>query len=349
MASNIKRGEMIRRQILRDVVHHPNDIAAHVGQIFSISRQAANKHLKKLTDEGWLTHTGTTKGRVYARGSKRRNDFSVALDGTVSEHDVYLKEVSWVLEGAPDNVEQICFYGFTEMLNNAIDHSQGTVCEMSVERDKGNLTLFIADNGEGIFRRITRLKQLEDERQALLELHKGKLTTDPDNHSGQGIFFTSKMFDTFVIWSHDLRFSHFDRHELDVLSEDKKIHTVSDGTVVLMQIAFDSARTDTEVFEEYSEEDNFAFNRTVIPVGMARFGQENLVSRSQAKRLLTRLESFLYVVFDFEGIDSIGQAFADEIFRVYRIRNPEINISYMNASQRVTVMIKRAEAELKTQ
>ena len=38
-----------------------------------------------------------------------------------------------------------------------------------------------------------------DKRQALFELSKGKFTTDPSRHSGEGVFFTSRMFDDFEI------------------------------------------------------------------------------------------------------------------------------------------------------
>ncbi|MCK5926229.1 MAG: STAS-like domain-containing protein, partial [Methylococcales bacterium] len=50
--------------------------------------------------------------------------------------------------------------------------------------------------------------------------------------------------------------------------------------------------------------------------------------------------------FDFENVESIGQAFADEIFRVYRKRYPNIVIQYENANNTVEAMIKRAENDV---
>lgn len=113
-----------------------------------------------------------------------------------------------------------------------------------------------------------------------------------------------------------------------------------------MYISLDSTRTDKEVFDEFSggEDEDYAFNKTIIPVNMARIDKENLVSRSQAKRLLVRIENFKYVFFDFENVESIGQAFADEIFRVYRRRYPEVSIAHKNANDAVRAMIKRAES-----
>ena len=75
------------------------------------------------------------------------------------------------------------------MLNNVIDHSRGEKVEIFLERTATSIEILIRDNSEGIFKKIQRELGLIDERQALLELVKGKLTTAPDNHSGEGIFF----------------------------------------------------------------------------------------------------------------------------------------------------------------
>ncbi|MCH7421054.1 DUF4325 domain-containing protein [Shewanella sp. MM_2022_3] len=346
MRAVTKRTEKIRSQILRDVIRHPNDIASHISDIFGISRQAANNHLKTLVDTGWLVAHGTTRNRTYTLGIKRENSVSVSLKGNVSESDIFFTHFAAIAEGLSKNVGDIVFYGFTEMVNNAIDHSQGTSCYIHMLRNQDEIKISILDNGEGIFRRIKRLKDLPDEKQAILELAKGKLTTDPKNHSGQGIFFTSRMFDKFAISSGELYFSHNHESELDVLMDSDATGEMDYGTYVSMSISLNSTRTDTEVFEKFTagEDNDFAFNKTIIPVALAKFGNEQLVSRSQAKRLLTRIEHFQFVYFDFAGIDSIGQAFADEIFRVYKLRHPEISLSYSNANQDVTNMITRAIA-----
>ncbi len=151
------------------------------------------------------------------------------------------------------------------------------------------------------------------------------------------------MFDGFVMESNELTFSHFHGLEKDWILEGQ--HSKK-GTDIGMIIFLDSKRTDKEVFEAFSggEDEDYAFNKTVIPVDMARIDKENLVSRSQAKRLLIRIENFKYVLFDFKSVDTIGQAFADEIFRVYRRRHPDITIQYSDANEDVRRMIKRAEA-----
>lgn len=47
---------------------------------------------------------------------------------------------------------------------------------------------------------------MDDERDAILELSKGKLITDAENHAGEGIFFTSRVFDEFAVISGGLFF-----------------------------------------------------------------------------------------------------------------------------------------------
>ncbi len=126
------------------------------------------------------------------------------------------------------------------------------------------------------------VQHLLDERHSVLELSKGKFTTDPSRHTGEGIFFSSRMFD------------------------------------------------------------DFGFTKTVVPVKLTQYGDDNLVSRSQAKRLLARIDRFKVVVFDFEGVDSIGQPFADEVFRVFAKKHPEIEITRIHANAEVNKMISRA-------
>jgi len=67
-----------------------------------------------------------------------------------------------------------------------------------------------------------------------------------------------------------------------------------------------------------------------------------LVSRSQARRILSGLELLKEVTLDFKNIEYIGQAFADEIFRVFKNRNPEILLKTVNLNGEVQNMINRA-------
>jgi hypothetical protein len=76
-------------------------------------------------------------------------------------------------------------------------------------------------------------------------------------------------------------------------------------------------------------------------VRLARLGTENLLSRSQAKRVLAGVERFKLVELDFEGVPEIGQAFADEVFRVFAAAHPSIELRYLHAGPGVLPMIRR--------
>ena len=80
-----------------------------------------------------------------------------------------------------------------------------------------------------------------------------------------------------------------------------------------------------------------------MPVFLARYGDENLVSRSQARRLLLRLDLFSDILFDFQDVSMIGQGFADEVFRVYQSHHPGSTLNWANATPEIERMIRRAQ------
>jgi hypothetical protein len=197
----------------------------------------------------------------------------------------------------------------------------------------------ICDNGIGIFKKIQLALTLLDERHAVFELAKGKLTTDPKHHTGEGIFFTSRMVDSFNIFAGGVTFMHDFGDSEDWIFERTK---PEEGTVVHMKLNNHTARTTTKIFDHYSTEEDFGFNKTVVPVRLAQYGNDKLVSRSQAKRVLSRVELFKRVIFDFKEVSIIGQAFADEIFRVFAKEHPGIQIQHIHANSAVKRMIDRA-------
>ena len=101
-------------------------------------------------------------------------------------------------------------------------------------------------------------------------------------------------------------------------------------------------RTTKEIFDEYTSDD-FVFNKTKITVHLAKdYLGHDFVSRSLAKRILMNVEKFKIIVLDFENIDNIGQGFADEVFRVFKNKNPDITIVPVNMNEEVEFMINRA-------
>lgn len=338
-----EKSENIRYFVLEHVDKHPADIAKIAVEHFHISRQAVNKHLQKLVEEKSLTVDGKTRNKTYRLASISEQTFTYEIKPELAEDLVWRQDIRSTLGNMPDNVLEIWHYGFTEMFNNVIDHSDGSRIAVQIKKTAMNTQMLILDNGVGIFKKIQTSLNLLDERHALLELSKGKLTTDPKRHSGEGIFFTSRMFDSYDILSGGVHFSHKFEHEEDWISE---ISRFSSGTIIWMKLDNHTARTSKIIFDQYTTGDDYGFNKTVVPVKLAQYGEDLLVSRSQAKRLLARIELFKTVIFDFKEVQAIGQAFADEIFRVFANQNPNIELLVVNANPAVTQMIKRAKINL---
>ncbi|MCI0550694.1 MAG: DUF4325 domain-containing protein [Anaerolineae bacterium] len=331
--------EEIKKFIVEHVSEHPRDITRLTANKFSITRQAVLRHLNKLVSDGTLTVEGKTKDRAYFLSPIVEQVFRFRITPELSEDKIWRENVRPLFKDIALNVLGICQYGFTEMMNNAIDHSEGDKVTVLVTIWPSNIMLQIVDNGVGIFKKIQTTLGLDDERHAILELTKGKLTTDPARHTGEGIFFTSRMFDTFIINSDNLALLCINGKDW-LLEQDK---SRARGTAIVMQISPYSTRTSQSVFDQYTNaEDEFGFAKTTIPVKLSRYGDENLVSRSQAKRLLARIERFREVIFDFNDVEMIGQAFADEVFRVFQNQNPHVHLMWSNANKQVERMILHA-------
>lgn len=335
------RGEDIRRFILERVERHPSDISKVTAKHFGITRQAVNKHLQRLTKEISLTETGKTRSRSYKLSALQewRGRYQISTD--LAEDLVWTNDIRPALGQLPDNALNIWHYGFTEMFNNAIDHSGGSEILVHIRKTAAATEMLLNDNGVGIFRKIQTALGLLDERHAILELHKGKLTTDPQRHTGEGIFFASRMFDSFDILSGGVYFFHeFGKPEDWIVGRDR----LSQGTTVWMKIHNHTARTAKKIFDQYSVGEDYGFNKTVVPVRLAKYGNDQLISRSQAKRLLARIELFRIVLFDFSGVETIGPAFADEIFRVFAQQHPIMELRAIKANSQVKRMIERARS-----
>ena len=334
-----ERGEDVRRFIVEHVERHSGDIARVTAEHFSITRQAVNKHLKRLVLEGCLAETGNTKSRQYRLAPLSTWKHTYEIIPGLEEDVVWTNDVRSALGQLPDNVMNIWQHGFTEMFNNALDHSGGRTIRVEVLKTAASAEMAVVDDGVGIFRKIQSELGLLDERHAILELSKGKLTTDPRRHTGEGIFFTSRMFDSFEILSGGSFFSHEFGKPEDWLLESSRDHG---GTAVFMRLHNHTSRTTRKVFDAYVSGDDFDLSKTVVPVNLARYGNDRLISRSQAKRVLARVELFKTVVLDFKDVDTIGQAFADEIFRVFAREHPQISLHAIRANSEIKRMIDRA-------
>ena len=303
---------------------------------FKISRQTVSKYLNELVEKNYITKNskGNYVINFYISESK------IYKNENLEEDIVYDELIKKYEIDKKNNVKHILVYAFTEMLNNAIEHSEGTEISIHYTENYFNIFVIIKDNGIGIFRKIVRDHNLKNENEAIFELKKGKLTSDAENHSGEGIFFTSKVVDYFLISSFNKTFSSGSNEYFYNIEENKE--KCIKGTEVILILNKNTERTTKEIFDEYTSDD-FVFNKTKITVHLAKdYLGHDFVSRSLAKRILMNVEKFKIIVLDFENIDNIGQGFADEVFRVFKNKNPDITIVPVNMNEEIEFMINRA-------
>ena len=236
------------------------------------------------------------------------------------------------LSAFSENVQNIWAYAITEMTNNVMDHSNAQTLSVLVRQNHIKTTVMLKDDGVGIFEKIKQHFCLSSLDEAIQELFKGKLTTDAEHHSGEGIFFTSKLMDEFVILSDGKIF------EVNKFDDSRLLNTVqANGTAVFMTLSNHTKKTAAEVFDAYSDR-NYQFSKTLIP--LKHMFDASPVSRSQARRVYNRLEQFQEVEIDFAGIEWIGQGFAHELFVVFAKKHPDIQLSPLNMNDAVLKMYK---------
>lgn len=313
------------------------DIASSLG----VSRQAINRWLRELVDEGVVRKVGETKGaRYHLLGpheealAPSRYERTLTLRGL--EEDRVFAEADIVLalsSKLQQNAFSIIRYAFTEVLNNAIEHSQSETCALSVTLSAYTAEFSIRDYGVGIFARLQEHFALRDEYDALRELLKGKRTVAPEAHSGEGLFFTSRIGDRVSIRSHaiGLRFLN-DRNDLET-GEIPRLQ----GTEVAFSISRRTKRRLQDVFDRFApEEYDYTFSKSEVRV---KLYQREYVSRSEGRRLVSGLEEFRRVVLDFSAVTSIQQGFADEAFRVFQTAHPSTRLEVQKANPAIQQMI----------
>jgi anti-sigma regulatory factor (Ser/Thr protein kinase) len=338
----------IRDFILRNIPTHAGDIGTVAGTHFGLSRTAINRYLTRLRGDGLISAEGRTNARTYSLLNYSQHINEIELTSTTAEHQVWREQIAPFIVNMPDNITNICHHGFTEIFNNVIDHSDSKTAFISYSQNYVRIEMLISDRGVGIFDKIQKKFNYDDPRTALLELSKGKLTTDAKRHSGEGIFFTSKMFNRFTILSGHLGYSSQKEDDWGWLIETEDLFEAQVGTCVRMQIATDATWSIGDIFKKYEgdaiDENVRPFTKTHVPIKLAKYGNEQLISRSQAKRLLSRFDRFSEILLDFQGVLEIGQAFADEIFRVFTQEHPHIRLITLGTTPEIDNMIARVRA-----
>jgi anti-sigma regulatory factor (Ser/Thr protein kinase) len=307
-----------------------------VADKLKISRQAAHRKLRALAEAGDLVQRGAGRGSIWEPSASAPRTFRYKSGGLAEDRIFAQLEADLpVLQGLDASTRSVVAYAATEMLNNAIEHASAKTIEVVVEPRTSGLAFEAIDDGVGAFARVRQGLGLATDIEAAQELTKGKVTTDVAHHTGEGIFFTSKIADRFELEANGLRYI------VDNLRDDATIAPGSPraGTRVRVELSRPVKRTLIDVFAAWTTDREFDRTRTVVK--LFAIGVE-FVSRSEARRLLNGLERFREVVLDFQGVEAVGQGFVDEVFRVWAAAHPAVRLAPVRASGTVAFMLGRA-------
>lgn len=314
---------------------------------FQISITTVKRYIQECLDKQILLADESAQSGY--RLQKEEHCFEYSAKEALEEDDIYYDDIFPLIQDVSDESQRIWRYTFMEMMNNAIEHSECHTIYCRVVKDILYTEITITDDGVGIFKKVQeylteQMGKKASYQDALTELYKGKLTTKAQNHSGEGIFFSSKSVDEFAIWSDDAIYLQgvVDKTKFvqdHLIAYYTRLNHI--GTAVMMKLENQTKRVLKEVFHMYSTVDE-GFVKTRIPIkDVCREGEP--IARSQARKILYRLEQFQTVELDFSDVDFMGQGFADEVFRVFKSRCPEVDVLAINASPDVLRMIKHVQ------
>lgn len=307
-------------------------------EAFGVSPATSHRLLSALTTSGVLQRLGRGRSARYRLRLVKRRFKLPGLEESRAWGQV-MREIARIRPLDEEEANSLR-YAATEVINNAVEHSAGSLVEVTVSFEaEGTTVTTVRDDGVGVFHRLCEDFGFPSPQEAIVQLEKGRLTSDPSRHSGQGLFFSSKAVSRFRLESQNVAWV------VDNLVGDSAI-AISDlkkGTRVVLAVVRGRTPRLAEVFAAYTDERTLEFARTRSTIKLVAHGNV-LISRSEAKRIARRLGEFRHVVLDFSGVDVVGQGFCDELFRVFARQHPEVILEPVVMNEAVTFMVARARA-----
>lgn len=340
-----RKKEEIRKYILSKIALNDKDFSDKTVDNFGISMADVKEFLEEAVRYQVITEEPELECQYRLIEHVRQEQIDLKQN-KLEEDRLYALYIEKELSGCNENARRIWQYACAEILNNAIEHSRGDRIRIIVRTNALNSSVVIEDNGVGIFQTLLEYMKRNgwnnpDCEDALIELYKGKITSDSSSHSGEGVFFSSKVMSEFGIWSDAKIYKFGYGRDMEViehrlLAYASRLQNI--GTLVMMTLENETSRKLSEVFDMYTDIEE-GFIRTRIPVKEACLSGEP-VARSQARRICNRLDEFKEVILDFSRIEVMGQGFADEIFRVFALEHPQVIVRPVNMIPEVERMIR---------
>jgi anti-sigma regulatory factor (Ser/Thr protein kinase) len=318
---------------------HSHDLVAHVEERTGASRRAVQAALRRLVEAHWLSRGGSSRRPVFGPGLLRQVARSYTLHGMQ-------EDIPWQRDFAPHfdlppHVTRMIRHGFTELVNNAADHSGGSSVTVSLRQTPSHVQLLVSDDGCGVFDKICQAFDIADAQHAMLELSKGRLTSQPEMHTGRGLFFSSQLADVFDIHANN---TAFQRRAWEASGWQPGRPLPRQGSSIYMAIALDTQRTLDQVLEAWSVDGTgIEFDQTTIALRLLAGPGQPLDSRAQARRVAARLPMFKRAEISFDGVEDVGHGFADELFRVFARAHQEVELRPTHMTPRIAALVKSAQ------
>lgn len=331
--------------------------AAAIARRLTVTRPVVVRHLNALIKEDRAVREGEGRRTRYrAAGavpvppklnlaSFVRRYPRVGLSETTVWHE--LVRLNPELANLSNASLELFRYAFTELLNNAVEHSAGTDVEVQFSQSGDVLSFEIIDNGVGLFSHLRQRLGLDSTDEAAKRLSQGKLPPMPDARTGSGkgvgIFFCAHAARRFEVESNGYRFL-VDNQTGNAAAASAPPRA---GTRVRFDGELSPRQTLSNLLGPPRPPGSPDPRRPPAPPHPARVVVTlgtRFISRTEAQKLLNRLARYQTVVLDFKEVREIGPGFADEVFRVWPHHHPGVTLQPINMSPGVSVVVDHARA-----
>ena len=330
MRSSLK----IKRFIIDNLSEHQKDIVKTSITKFGLSRPAILKHMNDLIKSGKVAVNGNTRDRTYRLLPLVNYIQSFKLKTIDNIDHLIIDEFLFKLKFCTKNIYEICEFGITTLLNNVIDHSDANMFKIEILVVGQDIQITIEDDGIGLFENINQKLKLNNYHLAAIELSKGKANNPSDHQLGVDVYLLFHLFNEVSIDADGVRLIR------DCFNDEWKFFSsdVTKGTKICIKTNFHYQKTCSDVFKTALIEPR----QYKIPISLARANKEKFISRRQADNLLYNISDLEKIEFDFKGVSLIGPAFADELIRKVKEKNNNIQIGWINTTDVIDLLMKRA-------
>ena len=146
----------IKQLILKELAKKGKIKVADVVKLTGFSRVYIHRHFRELRNDGKIALVGRSNQAHYILHNSEILDTKKPVrvhrmlrNKGLTEDTVLdqIKSESMIFSGLPSNIDSITAYAFTEMLNNAIEHSQTDLVDIVFERTGERVWFDISDKG----------------------------------------------------------------------------------------------------------------------------------------------------------------------------------------------------------